>query len=343
MLKLKYFKIIPGIIIFSLFFSFYPGIVYAFFSPDTLQLLSASFSSGIGQAIVILIATVISFGIKIKKGKIKKILSISLFSSLLVCLVVGSFHFYNLRKLNRLLSLNESEFAMIYEHINVPTDRFIDLNTISQLEYDTFKKVSLIKRQGIQLVNTAAEISLFQLKEIMPKNQTEEYLEARGITKKDKVLAYCNNGWSSSLAAYFLNQLGYDVYYTKLNQLESKDYVEFNHFSLTGTEIPIIVPFEKEKSDKYYICFMFHEVEDEFCDPEIYSGDIRDRLRKIVVWPEKTLKNQQCDIPQIEFEKIFDENSKIVCLNKLDCILTQHYLDYLNLTKQFKKVFFIES
>jgi len=343
MLKLKFFKTILEVSFFLVLLFFAFDEVYAFFSPNTLQLLTASVGSGIWQAIVFLLVTIVSLGIRIKNKNIRRIGLVVLFLGLTICLVLGSSHFYKLKGLNQLLSLNESEFAKIYERIDIPTDRFINLNKIDQLEYDSFKKVNLVRGQNIKLFDTTTAISLFKLKEIMMINKTEEYLQAHGIAKEDKVLAYCNFGWSSSLAAYFLNKLGYNVYYTKLNKLESKDYIEFDRFPLTGTWIPIIAPLEREKSDRHYIVFMFHEVEDEFCDPEVYSQDIRNLLKKIVIWPEETSKKEQCHIPEVEFGRIFAEHSKIVCLNKLDCILTQHYIDYLSLTKQFPKIFFIES
>ncbi len=343
MLKLKFFNTILGVSFFLILLFVAFDEVYAFFSPNTLQLLTASVGSGILQAIVFLLATIVSLEIKIKNKNIKTIGSIVLFSGLIICLILGGSHFYKFKELNQLLSLNESEFAKIYKRIDVPMDRFINLNKIDQLEYDTFKKVSLVSGQNIQLFDTTTAISLFELKEIMMINKTEEYLQAHGVTKEDKVLAYCNFGWSSSLAAYFLNKLDYNIYYTELNRLESKDYIEFDRFPLIGTWIPIIAPLEREKSDRHYIVFMFHEVEDEFCDPEVYPQEIRNLLKKIVIWPETTFEDEQCHIPEVEFDEIFVEHSKIVCLNKLDCILTQHYIDYLDLTKQFPKIFFIES
>jgi len=343
MLKLKFFKIILGVSSFLILLFVAFDEVYAFFSPNTLQLLTASVGSGILQAIVFLLATIVSLGIKIKNKNIKRIGLTVLFSGVIICLILSGSHFYKLKELNQLLSLNESEFVKIYEHIDMPTDRFINLNEIDQLEYDSFKKVSLIKNQSVQLLDTTTAISLFKLREMIIMNKTEEYLQAHGVAKEDKVLAYCNFGWSSSLTTYFLNKLGYNIYYTKLNKLESKKYIEFDRFPLVGTWIPIITPLEREKSDRHYIVFMFHEIENQFCDPEIYPQEIRNLLKKIVVWPETTSENQKCHIPEVEFDEIFVEHSKIVCINKLDCILTQHYIDYLGLTKQFPKIFFIES
>jgi len=343
MLKLKFFKIVLGACFFLSFLFIAFDKVYAFFSPNTLQLLTASVGSGIWQAIVFLLTAIVSLGIRVKDKNIKRIGLIVLFLGLIICLILSSSHFYKFKELNQLLSLNESEFNKIYERIDMPTDKFVDLNKIDQLEYDSFKKVSLIRNRGIKLSDTTAAISLFELKEAIIANKSEKYLQAYGITKEDKLLTYCNFGWSSSLTAYFLDKLGYNVYYTKLNKLESKDYVEFDGFSLTGTEIPIIASLEREKSDRHYIVFMFHEVEDEFCDPGVYPQEIRDLLKKIVVWPEATFEDEQCHIPEVGFDEIFVEHSKIVCLNKFDCILTQHYIDYLDLTKQFPKIFFIES
>lgn len=339
MLKLKFFKTILEISFFLILLFVAFDEVYAFFSPNTLQLLTTSVGSGIWQAIVFLLATIISLGIKIKNKNIKRIGLIVLFLGLIIYLILGGLRFYKFKELNQLLSLGESGFNKVYERIDMPTDRFINLNKIDQSEYDSFKKVSLIKAQNVQLFDTATTISLFELK----ANKIEEYLQARGITKEDKVLAYCNLGFSSSLTTYFLNKLGYNVYYTKLNKLESKDYIEFDRFPLIGTWIPIIAPLEREKSDRHYIVFMFHEVENQFCDPGVYPQEIRNLLKKIVVWPETTFEDEQCHIPEVEFDEIFVEHSKIVCINKLDCILTQHYIDYLGLTKQFPKIFFIES
>jgi len=342
MLKSKFTKILKILLFLILPFIAFDK-TYAFFSPNTLRLLSASVGSGIWQAIVFLLVTIISLGIKIKNKNIKKIGLIILFLGLIICLVSAGLHFYKLKKLNQLFLLSDSEFINIYDYIDMPTDKFIDLSKIDQLEYESFKKISLIKGQNIKLINTVTAISLFRLKEIMIADKIEEYLQTHGIIKEDKILAYCNFGWSSSLTAYFLNKLGYNVYYTKLNKLESKDYIEFDSFPLTGKQIPIVTTLKKEKFDKYYIIFMFHRTEDEYCNPEIYPEDIKNLLRKIVVWPEITSKNEQCDVPKVELDKIFMDHSKIVCLNKLDCILTQHYIDYLGLSEQFSEFFFIEN
>jgi len=342
MLKSKFTKVFKILLFLILPFIIFNK-AYAFFSPNTLHLLSASVGSGIWQAIVFLLATIISLGIKIKDRNIKRTGLIILFLGLIVCSISGGLHFYKLKKLNQFFLLSDSEFIDIYDYIDMPTDKFINLSKIDQSEYESFKKISLVKGQNIRLIDTANTISLFRLKEIMTAKGIEKYLEEHDITKEDKILVYCNFGWSSSLVAYFLDELDYDIYYTKLNGLENKDYIEFDRFPLTGTQIPIITNFKREKIDKYYIIFMFHKVEDEYCNPEIYPQDIKNLLRKIVIWPEITSKNEQCNIPEIEFDKIFMEHSKIVCLNKLDCILTQHYIDYLGLSEQFPEIFFIEN
>jgi len=221
------------------------------------------------------------------------------------------------------------------------SDKFIDLSQINKSQYNEFKKIRLVDKR-FQLIDTALLTSIFQLKELMLDDKIENFLTSHGINKKDKLLLYCNAGATSIPSAYLLNKLGYDAYYTNLNQLKSKDYLEFNRFPLNGTDLPIIVPLKEEGHDKKYIFFMFHRIESEYYHPEVYPTNTKNKLKKIVVWPKETYKEFQCKVPKAEFNEIFDEHSKIVCLNKIDCILTQHYLDYLNLTDKFKRVFFIE-
>lgn len=343
MLKLKYFKTIYTIVLLSLIFCVNFKTAYAFFSPSTLQLLSASLGT-LGQVLVVLITAIISFGIKLKRGKIKKILLVSFFSVFLVCVGIVGWRFYNLKKLNSILFDNDwwEKFRLEYlSKFADYSDRFIDLDQINKSEYDEFKKISLFP-ENMLLTGTILWTDIFQLKELISTNKIGELLVDYNITKKDKLLLYCNVGWNSISSAYLLNKLGYNAYWTRLNQLKTKDYVEFYHFPLNGKELPIIVPLKKDEEDKNYILFMFHKIEDDFCNPENYPSEIRNKLKKIVIWPGEQMEDEICDIPKAEFNEIFDKYSKIVCLSKIDCILTQHYLVYLNLTNEFKRVFFIE-
>ncbi|RLC37334.1 MAG: hypothetical protein DRH33_05905, partial [Candidatus Nealsonbacteria bacterium] len=249
-----------------------------------------------------------------------------------------------LKKLNQLPILNENSFAEIYSHNkDLLKNRYIDLNKITKSEYKTFKKINLLPNGPLELTDATFSINFIELKQLISDNKIDEFFKESQISKKDKLLLYCYTGHTSALAAYFLNNLGYNTYFTSLKEVKNKNYLKFNRFPLSQKNIPLILPFKKESSDRYYIFFMFHSQEDEFCDPSNYPEDIRNRLRKIVVWPQETLKNHQCPVPEIDFNEIFNESSKIVCLNNLDCLLTQHYLDYLNLTNRIDEVFFISE
>lgn len=338
----RYFKIIVAL---SFLFIILPGTADAFFSPNNLQIVEELVNAGTGQVAVGLIATIISFGFWLKRGRIKNILISFLLLFVVILIIKGGFMFFQIREINKLSFISEADFVNIYTNstIVMPKDRFINLDKIELDEYNSFKKMSLVGGQDIQLIDTNIFTSIFQLKENISAGIIDQYLKTLGINKTDKILAYCNTGWSSSLASYFLNQLGYNVYYAQLNKLEKKDYLKFERFPLTGLKVPVILPLKPADNDNCYVFFMFHEVEDEFCDISNYSLEIKNKLRKVVVWPEKTSEKEQCDVFKIEMEEIFKDNSKIVCLSKMDCILTQNYLGYLNLTDKFKSIFYIQE
>ena len=330
---------------------------YAFFSPSTLQLLSSSIGPILRQIIVAAITAIVAFSIKIRKKRTKKLIVAICSIILIVLLVIAGFRFNTLRKRDsQVLTLDElillDVHELYYRNVtfgNYTKTNFIDLNNIDEETYNRFKKVFMVWPIGVSLKDSIyLDFStVWNSLRNFEDEQLEEFLSSMGITKEDKILVVCNMGFTSTIFSYFLNERGYEAHLSSLEMVANEKLIKSSIIKKMNQENYVIIDeLNPSNSDENYIIFFFGIDE---CivlfDYKYGLLDLEDNLivkergvMLILQSPDTSLQTE-CNQQPSDFDEVYGEGSKIVCLTNLHCLLTQHHLYNLNLTKEIKIIY----
>jgi len=334
----------------------------AFFSPSSLQLLASSIGPWVQYLLVITITAIISLSIKIKNKK--RILTLSLiFFILLLFIILG--RFYIIKSLNQhQVGINDLQ-KLSYDNLKAHKPQtiefnqtfldshFVDLNSISLEEYHGFRAIMLehnpdkeYKLMGAKYIPSTRLWSL--LKENI--STINNFLNSVNISLNDKLLFVCHHGTMSSIIAYLFSNRGFDSYYSSLVSMDNPALIKGSLIKDANIQNSIITkPFHLQKNDNFII-FIFGTDEAHYLcskdgfsliSPEADDFDKISEKMKLISASEfgKTSFLEECEIPFSNIEDMDIYNSKILCFNPLHCLLTQHHLDYLNLTTQVKEIF----
>lgn len=338
---------------------------YAFYSPTSLQLLAASVGPIIKNLLIIVITAIISMGITKKKNK-KRILTfaIALFFVLVLILTI---RYLTLKSMNQ-PSVTVSDLKKLsYESLksnkpeNIEADQefmqshFVDLNNISIADYDDFKVIMLEHNPEEEFyLRNSIYVPSTELWSVLKENKStfKEFLHSINYSLNDKYLFVCHHGTMSSIIAYLSLDFGLDSYYSSLVSMENEELLFGDFIENANKDNSVIIKkFFPEKKDEKYIIFIFGTDEAHYlCSEDKFSliaSDLSDYFefifnRIIAVEASKYGKEQFLEECEIKFSDQIDtenKNSKILCLYPLHCLLTQHHLNYLNLSTSVKEIY----
>ena len=278
----------------------------------------------------------------------------------MIVLIISGVRFNTLKKLNnQVLTLDDlkrfdsDNFPDYFEvDKNYMATKFIDLNNIDEKTYAEFKVISLeLYSEDEFRLRNSIYISFSELWDILRgKGEVgvEEYAFSLNITKDDKILVICHHGAMSSVASYFFNKGGYEAYYSSWVSIDNERFIDGSLLKQANKENYVLIDkFSPEKSDQNYIIFDFDTDEAHYlCNENLFLTFsphyhiIKDNI--VAVEASRFGRKhflEECDIAYSDFYQVYEVNSKIICLYPLHCLLTQHHLYYLNLTRNIKRIY----
>jgi rhodanese-related sulfurtransferase len=353
--KLKLIRFIVILVVFLLHIKE----SYAFFSPSSLQLLASSIGPWIQYLIVIIITTIVSFSIRIKKSK--KNIIIGLILVLLIIFVVVGLKYIRLKNLNTI-----SQPAFISELEGLPMlkideindnqgikfddsfseERYISFDSLNESEYHDYKKIVVFWYMANEYpLKDAIYIDADDLWEGINFEQemVNIYLNEFNISKKNKLLFICYEGWTSQLISYFFYKKGYNSYYGSLNTIDNVEYIDSDNLKEINNARSIIVDYLDYDIDTKYYLFLFNIEENYYIyhfPSLINEGKIKKNIYGIKSgrFSVIEMKSLHPNINIVNIEDIDLMESKIICLSQLHCLLTKHKIDASNL--DIKTIYF---
>jgi len=324
----------------------------AFFSPSTFQLLTASIGPWIQYILVLIITSIITFAIKTKKNW-KKYLKVILLISLAIMIVIICINYFvllnkntnnNPALLDELAGLSIHEMMAIDKERDINFDekilkeKYTSLNNLSKEEYNNYKKIVLWDLGEEYPIKNTTYINIHKLWELLNNDhdKLEKHLNYHNITKDDKILFICHTGWSSQIASYYLDKIGYKTFHTRINDINNTKFIDSNRIKEINNARSIIVKPLTYLSKENYFLFLFNIEERNLLDhcPELFNDDILyDNIYGII-----SVNNSEIDM--LEFYpdmKIFNINEikltnlKIMCISQFHCLLTKHLIDSLKI------------
>ena len=326
--------------------------VIAFFSPSTLQLVSVTIGNFFKQIVIIIIAFVVSLLILLK-SKLKN-LKYTKYIVFISIFIIFAFFLINFKRISN-LNKDNLPFAECYK-VDEPWEcildkktensdykefreiRYVDLNKINLNEYNEYTVIPVIGGVQISLVNEVKnrEMDFFKF---LDKKSFSDYLFE--FDKNKKILFYCYHGTYSSVIAFHAFSLGYNAYYSDLEKLTNDKII--NSSLITQQKNSIIILPESYKKNNYslFISFTFgHGFE--FGD--IVTKFIKEAYSPIIVYMYNEDFIRKFNDAQ-ESTKIKNEmlNSNILCVNDLECLMMQHFINSMNLSSKIKYIYKVDS
>jgi len=337
---------------------------YAFYSPTSLQLLASSIGPVIRNLLIIVITAIISMSIK-KKNK-KKIL-VLVFIVLFVLIVTTGIRYLIIKSMNEYHVTVSDLKKLTYDRLrsNKPKDikadqefmnlHFVDLNNISMDDYNNFTVIMLEHNPEEEFyLKNSIYVPSTELWSVLKENKStfEEFLYSINCSPNDKYLFVCHHGTMSSIIAYLSLDFGLDAYYSSLVSMKNEELLSGNFIKNANRDNSVIIKkFFPEKTDSNYIIFIFGTDEAHYlCSKDKFSVIAEDLVdyfdfilnRVVAVETSEFGKKQfleECEITFSDKVNFNDKNSKILCLYPLHCLLTQHHMNYLNLSTSVRNMY----
>jgi rhodanese-related sulfurtransferase len=327
----------------------------AFFSPSSLTILAQTIGSTIWYILIGFLASIILF---LKKSK--KILLISLIVILIISSFVIGFRFQETKKLNtRVIGDTGSEFEQwqefmsesgfkVYENqsnhdlktqfdnqknVYLPTlNKTIKrVNLEKAIQNNNYKMFFIYPHERAYVVNSTSsefgELAYFP----HDKELFKKLIKTYNVSKDDKILLYCESGWSAKTIAVIFAYYGYSADYSSLTDIKNLDYIDSEFVNDYRKEI-IVLPLKKGKGDKYIYFFM-----NQNC---IGEPGLK-KLGSSIVDNTKFIKIHQSFGKGELLEPGDLKNVKVICKDNIHCFLTRHYLLYIN-AQEIDKIYIVE-
>ena len=157
------------------------------------------------------------------------------------------------------------------------------------------------------------------------------------ISKNDKIVLFCDAGFTAKTIAFIFAFRGYDVFYATMRDIKDRSLLE----EPSEDEKELFIDILNKGNDEKHILFIFTEedaniIDDkellELTDNNIIFIDVNNLNLK--------LGSNQPLTNNISHEKIMA--SKIICINEVHCFKTINYLGYLNET-DIEKVYLYDA
>lgn len=287
-----------------LFFALTPD-AFGLISPSTLQIVTSSVGPIIQQILIFLIAILVGLFLKAKKRLRKNRL---LFLGVIVIVGVAGLSVFQSPSLSQsdMEILDSNEFHRI-EYAN-----HLDIN---EIDFSDYVLIDLLEHDHVHIKNHLLQTNIYNIKYLIKTKKIKAFLSSINVSKKTPLLFYCNVGWSSKAAAYFLNKLGYNTFYVDVQSLNEIDHILVN-YPIKNESSKIVNLLNLDNKVNYTI-LIFNSIETHTCY-------IAPNIKKIQINPSvKLSKDYSCKI-----SKVSDINStEVLCLTPLQCALSSRYVD----------------
>jgi len=370
-----------------------PDQALAFFSPSTLTLIANAAGSFIPAIIAFVAVVAVKLALLLPRFRQKSTNIFSRISSFLgissaaLLFVLGSIlvgaialRYGALKEVNRFhsaIDLTEDE----------PWTRFLDkLGVQPQSGYEgwfnEFKKIGLDTRSTFSLPAGDLQAAIYDSQykvvgvhcshlnivnaiqgcklglEIMAdpgnRQRIEELMGEYNLSKKDKIIVYCEGGSRSSWIALILGYHGYNVQWASFREVKDMDLIDFG-FARGVPAKNIFIDILEPKEDEEYIYIILEEyilMDSQGNDLGIFLKDEKNLTPKNVTLLSALENGKIRSAPEllhisltggehymhlkwrVNSTEPFDtenfRNAKVICKDKFQCLVTKYYLEYLN-------------
>ncbi len=304
------------------FFILSANFVEAFFSPQTLSNVASGMGSFLQIIFITIITFLITFSKKIWRVKHRK----KAIYFLITLLIIYSIFITIIQIKNANHTSLSNDMLFLYEHQDFDNlnnfNRRINLNELDEKEYNSFTKINTMPMAVVGLKGTKLNISLLMLRESFRYNITETWLRFNGISKNNKILLYCNNGYTSKALSYYLNGLGYNSYYSGISHLENLNYLNSKINTTKKVSIHNLKADELNKDQKYIFFLYGFEEFGNFDNSPICSYIKSNNIDiKLIKTPFYQGIHTPCNLDVLD--NIPSYSFKILCHSNLQCLFTQ--------------------
>jgi hypothetical protein len=353
-----------GIIILLFLFLLGPKQVAGFISPSTLTLIANSIGSMLRAFLVLIVVNAVLIFKKVKRNlKLTVIISVIFFA-------VAAFFF--LHRYHELKAVNE--FGP--ENLNwsdVLLELGVELSGKKEF-YDKLKNISYngsiywpelnISVKKINLENAVLHGNYTRIlrvhwdgvinSEYFPEgyslawkaanaSEVHRIMKNRNISKKDKLLIYCYGGINSKVLAFTLAFHGYNADYAVFGEVVNADIVDTEFRDELKNDIFIDSISKKTimRSNDTYTIFIFKTG-----FPQSPKGVLAYLINKSRV--KFVRASSEAKIHPYMEDDLIDTTttdlakSKIICIRKILCFTTIHYLNYINAT-EIKRIYSVKQ
>ena len=280
---------------------------------------------------------------------------------LIILIVLVGLDFIRLKKLNSMdgnVLISELEGLSAYEFRKIEGDsrvkfdddfeknRYVSFSSMNESDFYDYKKIVAMWYMADEYPIKDAIFMDFNFlwNEVnFNMKKFEKYLKKLNITKKDKLLIICYGGGSSRVISYLFNKYGYDSYYASLNTINNEELIDSEELKNNNNIRNIVIDSLNYDIDEKYYIFLFG-VGDECLinhfSKLIGEGGLKENIYGIESgrFSIIEIKKEHPNIEIANVENVDIEESEIICLSQLHCLLTQHKIDSLNLG--IKKIYY---
>ncbi|MFH1642959.1 MAG: hypothetical protein ABIC04_08755 [Nanoarchaeota archaeon] len=246
----------------------------------------------------------------------------------------------SIKSKERYVAYDSKDITMLYRgdfnNLN-NEDKYLDLNNLSEIEYNGYKKVNLIPFSNFELKNDTLKSSLLLLRELFRYNTVERYLGRNNILKDDKILLYCYTGSTSKAFSYMLNKKGYNTYYTGLKNINKTNFLKLD--IVEQKEVDRTIKTQRLTHFDPSMEYLFFLLGSE----EVTNDEYHPLCEKINIFPIDTHLYQGffsiCDREPLNFSDKYNNKSLIICGSNLHCLLTKQYVYWLNKSEEISTIY----
>jgi len=173
-----------------------------------------------------------------------------------------------------------------------------------------------------------------------------EIMDNLGVSKHDKIIAYCAQGWTSVHIAFILSHYGYNASYASLNNIADPSILDHNFSQSHLTDNIIIKKFSLNPKHQYFYILINDADQWGLID---HQGQLNSNtISQLKIYTDNSyilnnpfalnhLNDADISYQLIDRDSFVssmgNNNSGIICWNKLHCYLTRHYLNSFNIKR----------